>query len=610
MDSVVNQSLSGPDRFTLNWIGRITLASLVCLLDLWILTANAFVLFSLGRGVRSRLNVTRKLLINLACADLAIGLFVIPWSIATELFDWTVLSSSAVCHWGLSLDIFFSTTSMYSLTVIAIDQYVGVCYALRYNQMLTDTRVTILISIPWVISLINALPMMGFAQWYIILRPAYTDHHFGAFPSTCSLHNAGTFTRIYWCLLGFSPPLTLVLYSHYNVCKRVIQNIREQHSGIIKDKEELIKLKSSSNSKGSPTSAPQESKVSSMRVHIGGQPCYMKLNQNQTKNGGSEIFAHLPSTLKCGFLIMSTSIPTKKGEKSQTGPDRKSPYASGGTHTGQSKINSMQSLNKSRSGSGLYGVLNGDDSQDNEFSISKRNSVDNQSTSLLKPPKWLPSRSFSRKSDSEFASLRAMRRCALMPLQPRMQHSASTEITTTADIEIGPSTTNNNNNNNENKNGDTGQSNLIRSSANTIAVASFSDAPFSAPEPRLKRELKAVYQFGVNCAVIVCGWIPFILVHLVHAWLPRNTMPQLVLHWFYWIRFLCTALNPLVCGSASEELRKAFRNLIYCGRPKQEKKALKRLVLAGLGAAGLSYGRPIIPVDVRKTPLRTEPVEV
>ncbi|THD28032.1 hypothetical protein D915_001146 [Fasciola hepatica] len=584
MDAALNQSNLLPQGNTVNQIGLISFTVLVCILDLWILTANGFVLFSLNRGTRTRFNVTRKLLTSLACADLAIGLFVIPWAIATELFKWSLLSSSNICHWGLSLDIFFSTASMYSLTVIAFDQYIGVCYALRYNQMLAGARVTILISSPWIASLINAIPMLGFAKWYLVLRTAYMEREISGSAMTCSLHDAGSLMRVYWCLLGFCPPLVLVSFSHFRVCKRVIQNIRGLHSGVIQDKEELVRLKPPPGPNASPTCTTQEPKVSSMRVHIGGQPCYMRLNKNQSKNGGPEIFSHLPSTLKCGFLIMSTSIPAKKCGKSTAGTDRRSPTVD----TAQTKNHSMQALNKSRSGSGLYNELTGD-SRESGSGLGKRNSMDNQSTSLLKPPRWLPSRSFSRKSDSEFASLRAMRRCALMPMQPRITHSASTEITTATDLEITHS--------NQDE-----QAPMSRSSANTIAVASFSEAPMNPPESRLKREVKAVCQFGVNCAIVFCGWVPFIFVHLVHAWLPSDTVPSFVLYWFYWMRFFCTALNPVVCGSTSEELRKAFRNLIYCGQPKQEKKALKRLVLAGLGAAGLSYGRPIIPSAIHKNP--------
>lgn len=584
MDAAFNQSVLLSPRITVNHIGLIIFTALVCILDLWILTANAFVLFSLSRGTRTRLNVTRKLLINLACADLGIGLFVIPWAIATEIFEWNLFSPLAACHWGLSLDIFFSTTSLYSLTVIAIDQFVGVCYALRYNQMFTGAKVTILISGPWIASLINAIPMIGFSQWHLVLRTVHIQAESEESSMICSIHDAGSLMRVYWCLLGFCPPLILVSFSHFRVCKRVIQNIRGLHSGVIQDKEELLRLKQPAGSNTSSTETPQEPKVSSMRVHIGGQPCYMRFNQSQSKKAGSEMFSHLPGTLKCGFLIMSTTIPAKPSEKMINSSDRLSPARG----KSQAKNLSILALNKSRSGSGLLSGI-GNDSRNEDFGLEKRNSMDNQCTSLLKPPKWLPSRSFSRKSDSEFASLRAMRRCALMPMQPRMQHSVSTEISTNPEIEIAPS------NHSE-------QAPVLRSSENTVAVASFSDAPVNSTESRLKREIKAVCQFGINCAIVVCGWIPFIFVHLIHSWLPPDTIPKFVLHWFYWVRFFCTALNPIVCGSANEELRKAFRNLVYCGRPKQEKKALKRLVLAGLGAAGLSYGRPIIPVGIRKNP--------
>ncbi|CAH8533990.1 unnamed protein product [Schistosoma mattheei] len=116
-------------------------------------------------------------------------------------------------------------------------------------------------------------------------------------------------------------------------------------------------------------------------------------------------------------------------------------------------------------------------------------------------------------------------------------------------------------------------------------------------------ELKAIFMFLINISSIIFCWLPYYTLILFHDILPNLCITFTIYHFFYWLRFLCIAFNPIIYGSASEDLRKAFKRFIlHCGKIKHEKKALKRLVLAGLGAAGIPYGhRIIIPQQMKST---------
>uniref|UniRef100_A0A3Q0KIL5 G-protein coupled receptor,putative n=1 Tax=Schistosoma mansoni TaxID=6183 RepID=A0A3Q0KIL5_SCHMA len=122
---------------------------------------------------------------------------------------------------------------------------------------------------------------------------------------------------------------------------------------------------------------------------------------------------------------------------------------------------------------------------------------------------------------------------------------------------------------------------------------------------KLKRsiEFKAISMFLFNLSSILLCWLPYYTLFLFTDHLPNLCLSFTVYEFFYWLRFLCIAFNPLIYGSASEDLRKAFKRFIlHCGKVKHEKKALKRLVLAGLGAAGIPYGhRIIIPQQMKSS---------
>ncbi|KAF6772780.1 hypothetical protein AHF37_07996 [Paragonimus kellicotti] len=559
-------------------IWSIVFATLLGLLNLIIVSSNLFILISLAQGARSRLSATRKLLINAALSDLALGILALTPAIFNEHLQTPWLLKFQLCRLWIFLDVYLTTASISCLAAIAYDQYLAVCHALRYNQLMTGRRLILVILTPWLLAGFSSLPVLGLFDWHWI-----TDHHLSS-SSNCSVRNSGPLLRIYSAVLSFFLPGLWLLFSYVKVCQKVIANIRGQKSGVIHDTEPLARPASDSAADPGATNG-NKGTISSMRVHIGGQSCYVKLSQKQARRNESKMFAHLPSTLKCGFLIVSATIPTKKPSSEPSDSQNIDVTSS---NQGNKRVAGMERTPKARknkeprrnlSTMTLNIPANADTEELDDQDLPKRGSTDSRYVSFLKPPRWGYTRSFSRKSDSEFSNLRQMRRCALMPIQPRLHHSVSSEISGARIIEP------------------THSANSVQTTdAKSITNSLVYEPSTVRTESNWKREQKAIFQLILNCLSYMIGWFPYFAMQLIEYWLPPEWTSYTVFGVFFWTRFLMTAINPFVIGSASEDLRQAFRRLIYCGHPKQEKKALKRLVLAGLGAAGIPYGRPILPV--------------
>ncbi|KER30431.1 hypothetical protein T265_03164 [Opisthorchis viverrini] len=413
------------------------------------------------------------------------------------------------------------------------------------------------------------------------------------------MRNSGTLLRTYQALLCWCIPASVSVYSYSKVCSRVIQNVRGQSTGIIQEKDEISRLKNSANAvTGQEAAKSSERPISSMRIHIGGQPCYMKVNAEKSKKEESKMFSYIPGTVKCGFLIVAASLPKRMNE-SQLGSQKENEGDGTGAkmQCGETKNpgrhRSSTSLNVLPSSGTHLDVYDSRTAGRGGTANSARSSADSQSSFFLKPSKWPYGRNITRKSDSEFSNLRSFRRCALMPIQPRVNRSVSGEIhennlTVTAS--------------------DAPQLVTTIPHSNTPSITC--EAPQNQTDVRIRRECKAVMQMLLNVLIYFVGWLPFFFVQIIEIWSPKELITYPTFAITFWARFCLTALNPFVVGYSSEELRKAFRSLIYCGHPKQEKKALKRLVLAGLGAAGIPYGRPIIPMRPHPVFERSSPTEL
>uniref|UniRef100_UPI00358F91B7 beta-2 adrenergic receptor-like n=1 Tax=Myxine glutinosa TaxID=7769 RepID=UPI00358F91B7 len=109
-------------------------------------------------------SITSYFICSLACADLLIGIGVMPFT-AFQIVKGNWIFGSLACNIRYMMDISSVTASINSLCLIAIDRYVAVMMPLRYRTLMTSRRAFFLIVIVWVEAISLSFIPLHFG-WY------------------------------------------------------------------------------------------------------------------------------------------------------------------------------------------------------------------------------------------------------------------------------------------------------------------------------------------------------------------------------------------------------------------------------------------------------------
>jgi hypothetical protein len=134
-------------------IGSLVPLGLVCLV---VILGNMMVIIAVFNTHKLR-GATYLFIVSLACADLMLGLVVLPFSAMYEVFDlW--LFGNIWCSIWLAVDVWMCTASILHLVVISLDRYIAVTHPITYPNIMTSKRAKLLILGAWILSFVICFP--------------------------------------------------------------------------------------------------------------------------------------------------------------------------------------------------------------------------------------------------------------------------------------------------------------------------------------------------------------------------------------------------------------------------------------------------------------------
>ena len=160
---------------------------------------------------------THYLIVNLAAADLLLGVAVLPFSAVLELSgSW--LFGSVFCEVWTAVDVLCCTASIWSLCVISIDRYIGVTRPLGYSRIVTERRVGALMLGVWTLSAaVSISPLFG---W----QPTHSD------PYVCTVNQELGYV-LFSVIISFYLPAFCIIILYWKIYQAACRQGHSLDSG-------------------------------------------------------------------------------------------------------------------------------------------------------------------------------------------------------------------------------------------------------------------------------------------------------------------------------------------------------------------------------------------
>ncbi|CAH1788321.1 unnamed protein product [Owenia fusiformis] len=134
---------------------------ILCCLILLTILGNLLVIVSVVTFRKLR-TLTNYFVISLAIADTLVAVLVMPFGVYQQVTNLQWGLGAVACKLSTCFDIYFSTSSIFHLSCLALDRYFAICKPFFYTEHISKTPILIIIGLCWIIpSFISFLPILN-----------------------------------------------------------------------------------------------------------------------------------------------------------------------------------------------------------------------------------------------------------------------------------------------------------------------------------------------------------------------------------------------------------------------------------------------------------------